>query len=73
MNLAIVTLATFPLRLVGLDRGRALANAAPDRQRDRREQADRWSAVHGVDAAGIEPAEAPGPRRHSNVGEGRAR
>lgn len=73
MNLDLRTITRFPLRIVGLDPGRARLNAAPDRHRQRRDQAAQWSHEHSIDAVGIEPVEAPGPRNRANFGEGRPR
>jgi len=73
MNLRLLSIATRPLRMIGLVPGRPIVNAVPDHQRRRRDHAAQWSHDHGIDAAGVEPAEAPGLRHRPNVGEGRRR
>jgi hypothetical protein len=70
MNLDLRTITTFPLRIVGLDSGRALLNAAPDRLRHHGDGVATWSREHRDDARGTSPAD-PALRHRANVGEGR--
>jgi hypothetical protein len=59
MNFGVVTIATFPLRLVGLDPGRARANAEPG-------LGPRHRKI--VKPASVTRAEAPAARHRSTVG-----